>query len=321
MLDWDDVKIFLSLCADRTFAGAARKLGVDQTTVGRRLAAMERRLCAKLFERTPDGLLLTATGQEIWAAAQTMEQSAIAIERRAAGQDTRLAGSVRLTTTDTLANWLVLQKLSRFHQRYPDIQIELVTDSHILDIERREADMAIRVARPAEPQLVARRLGSLAIALYASRKYLATHLRPRPGEGLRGHDLIYYGTLRPAQGQPFLGEPLDGARFSFRSNSTLAQVNAAAAGFGIGALPCYLADSHPELVRLWRERSPEFQDVWLVIHQDVRRTARVRALAEFLVEIFKRAGQRLRGEPSSAAHPRPVRTQGRGRAPQALLIR
>jgi DNA-binding transcriptional LysR family regulator len=282
---------------------------------------MEHYLGAKLFERTPNGLLLTTTGQEIWSAAQVMEESAIAIERRAAGQDTRLAGTVRLTTTDTLANWLVLPELSRFHQRYPEIEIELVTDSHILDIERREADMAIRVARPTEPQLVARRLGSLAITLYASRKYLSTHSRPSPGEGLGGHNLVYYGTLRPAQGKPFLGEHLDGARFSFRSNSTLAQVNAVAAGLGIGALPCYLADNHTELVRLWRERRPEFQDVWLVIHQDVRRTARVRALAESLVEIFKRAARRLRGELFDAADLKPVRTQAKSRAPRSLLVR
>jgi DNA-binding transcriptional LysR family regulator len=321
MFYWDDVKFFLSLCASGTFARAARKLGVDQTTVGRRLAAMEHYLGAKLFERTPNGLLLTTTGQEIWSAAQVMEESAIAIERRAAGQDTRLAGTVRLTTTDTLANWLVLPELSRFHQRYPEIEIELVTDSHILDIERREADMAIRVARPTEPQLVARRLGSLAITLYASRKYLSTHSRPSPGEGLGGHNLVYYGTLRPAQGKPFLGEHLDGARFSFRSNSTLAQVNAVAAGLGIGALPCYLADNHTELVRLWRERRPEFQDVWLVIHQDVRRTARVRALAESLVEIFKRAARRLRGELFDAADLKPVRTQAKSRAPRSLLVR
>jgi DNA-binding transcriptional LysR family regulator len=289
------VRFFLAVVSGTSLAAGARQLGVDQTTVSRRLAAFQRELGVKLFERTPDGLILTAAGRSIEEAARRMEASALAIERRAVGEDARPVGSVKLTTTETLADRFIVPELSVFHAQYPDISVELITDSRTLDISRRQADVAIRVARPREPELVARKIAMLAVALYASYDYLARHPIPRSGKGLTGHELVYYGSLQPAQGKPFLGESTEGARVAFRSNSTLAQMGAVRAGLGIGALPCYLADEVPELVRIWPNRPPEMQEIWLVMHADVRHGARVRAFCDFVVEVFSRAQPILRG--------------------------
>jgi len=294
-MNWEDVRVFLAVMSERTLAAAARRLGVDQTTVARRVAALERDLGTRLFERTPDGLVRTIAGQSIEDAAHRMEESALIIERRAAGEDSRPAGSVKLTTTEMLAHRFIVPELGKFHASHPNISVELVTDSRTLDISRCQADVAVRVVRPREPQLIARKIGMLGIALYASYGYLDKHGTPRPGAGLAGHDLVYYGSLHPAQGRPFLGESTEGARLVFQSNSTLAQIGAVRANVGIGALPCYLADEIPELARIWPNQRPEMQEIWLVVHADVRRAARIRALCDFLVELFSRAQPVLRG--------------------------
>lgn len=304
MMNWDDIRFFLALWQERTLSGASRRLAVDPTTVGRRLTALEQELGAKLFERTPDGFVPTATGEAIRGLCETMETTAIALERQAAGQDTRLSGVVRLTTPEALANRFVVPELAKLHARHPDIEIELLPESRILDISRRQADVAVRVARPKDPELIARKIGGLALALYGTPEYLVKRSVPQPGQGLAGHDLVYYGGLQPTQGRPFLGESIAGARFTFRSNSTLAQANAVAAGLGIGVLPCYMAEGNPRLVRLWPHAVPEVQELWLAVHPDVRRAARVRAVTELLGELFRREAPSLLGKVEPVSRPR-----------------
>src|SRR5215831_20206022 len=190
MPDWDDIRVFLEVQRSGTLAGAARKLGVDYTTVGRRLRAMERDLGTTLFERKADRFILTEAGEEIRVAGEQMEEAALALERRALGADRSLSGLLRVATTDALAQLLVLPALGTLRERHPDIRVQLLTGPARLDIARREADVAVRYVRPEGGDLISRRLLRIAAAYYGSTGYLAKRPVPPPGTSMRGHDVV-----------------------------------------------------------------------------------------------------------------------------------
>jgi DNA-binding transcriptional LysR family regulator len=161
-------------------------------------------------------------------------------------------------------------------------------------ISRQQADIAIRIPRPGDPRLVCRKIGDYGSALYASRQYLPKYPRPRRSAGLRGHDLINCVGPLPALGPPFMGESIEGARIVLRSNSTFAQLSAVAEGFGVAELPCYLADEHAELYRIWPDEVPKGVTLWLVTHEDLRRSARIRAVSDAIIESFRSRARLLR---------------------------
>src|SRR5436305_731604 len=221
MADWGDLRYFLELSRSRTLAAASRKLRVDYTTVGRRLAALERDLGAKLFERTPEGLVLTEAGEGIRAAAEEMEQAALLVEQRALGADRKLAGSVRVATTEMLGQVVVLPALRALHEIHPQIRVDLATGAPRLDLARREADVALRYFRPESGELVSRRVARVAQAAYASRGYLASHPRATPGSGFAGPDLVMFEPRTPG-GTLVAGEDAAGGRIVVRVNNSLA---------------------------------------------------------------------------------------------------
>jgi molybdate transport repressor ModE-like protein len=279
MRNWDDVRVFLEVTRSGTLAGAARTLGVDYTTVGRRIQAMERALGATLFERTADRFVLTEAGEGILAAGEQMEQAALALERRALGADRTLSGVLRVATTDALARLLVLPAIRTLHERHPEVRIHLLTGPARLDIARREADVALRYVRPPSGELVSRRIARIATAYYGSRDYLARRPPPPVGSSLRGHDVV-----APEEGLRSWSRPLPDARFVLRASNMSALVQAVLLGLGIGALHCWMAAEHAELVRVWPDEPLEHDDLYLVLHQDVQRTGRVRAFIEALEE-------------------------------------
>ena len=283
MPDWSDLRFFLEVARTGTLAAAARKLGVDNTTVGRRLAVLERELGAKLFARTPDGLALTAAGEALRAAGAEMEQAVLRGEQQALGADRELSGVVRVATTDLLGEVVVLPAMAVLHERHSQIRVELLTGSGQLDIARREADVALRYVRPERGELVARRAGVVAWAAYASKKYLAARGRPARGSGFAGHDILAYSTTTRRWRQDQLGgEPVGDARIVLRTNSTRMLLHAVRLGLGIGPLPCFLARADRTLERVPSTGTAELDDLWLVVHADVQRTARVRAVIEAL---------------------------------------
>src|SRR5258706_7039944 len=176
MPDWDALRIFLALSRARTLAAAARTLGVDETTVARRLARLEKEMGASLVERAAGGLSLTAAGEAVRAAAEGMESAALAAARRALGAHKQLSGRVRVTAPEILGRYFVLPALQAVHQRHPGIAIELISTIVRLDVTRREADVAIRTVRPTEPGLVARKLARMSVAPYIRR----ARKRPAP---------------------------------------------------------------------------------------------------------------------------------------------
>ncbi|MWL91281.1 LysR family transcriptional regulator [Cupriavidus sp. SW-Y-13] len=287
-MNWDDTRIFLALHRERTLRGAARAAGVDQATVGRRLAALEHALSATLFLRTSEGYVLTSAGENALRSAEKMEKSANDLVRQAKGADTRLAGEVKVTTTDSLALEFVIPAISRLHAQHPDVRVTLNTSTQMLNLARREADIAIRNQKPDNPDLVARRLARWPVGLYASRQYVAQRGEPDPSSGFEGHDLVMYEPHLARNMTPTLvGHPIEGGRLVGAVNSSLMLRAMVRMGGAIGEVPVPMAE-RDGLVRIWpdRERSRPYE-VWLVMHQDLRHTARVRAMIDMILESFQ----------------------------------
>src|SRR5215468_3940708 len=276
---WDDVRFFLAVARTGSLSGAARALGIGHVTVGRRIALLEKRLGVTLLNRTPEGFATTSAGATILRQCVAMENAALDLERVAAGRDSLVAGSVRVTTTEALAYQLIGPAIAALRRAHPDLRIDLTVGVRSLDISRRDADLAVRFARPSASDLVCRRLGEVGFSLYASQRYVARSRTPKRGRGLAGYDLITF-TGAPAATSPFfMGESLEGARIALRCDNPLIQLKAAANNVGIAELACFLGDSSQDLVRVWPDEAPARRTVWLIVHQDMRRSARIRAVS------------------------------------------
>lgn len=296
MQDWDNIRIFLGICRHGSLAAAARALKVDETTVGRRLKALEASLGTLLFDRTAQGLIPTEAADAVRAAAEAAESALLGVQGSVVGSDTRPSGFVRITATETLSSQFLIPALGGFHLRYPEIRLELFTGYIALDIARGEADIAVRALPPVGSHLVARRLGTVVLAVYAAPAYLAQHPVGRFEDGLAGHDLIGFSDLmspRPP-GDPFLGASTAGGQLVFTGNSPLGLTVAAEAGLGVATLPCYLAERRPGLTRLWPERSQRY-DLLAVMRQEVKRSARIRAVVDYLARHFRAQQSLLEG--------------------------
>ena len=183
---WDDVRFFLAVARTGSLSGAARALAVGHVTVGRRITLLEKRLGVTLLNRTPDGFATTSAGEAILRQCTAMESAALNLERIAAGRDSLVSGSVRVTTTEALAYQLVAPAIAALREAYPQLQVDLTVGVRSLDIARRDADLAVRFARPSASELVCRKLGEVGFSLYASRRYLTRAGTPKRGQGLAG---------------------------------------------------------------------------------------------------------------------------------------
>jgi DNA-binding transcriptional LysR family regulator len=286
MMNWDDARFFLAVARCGTLRKAASQLHVDQATVGRRLSAFEDALGSKLFIRTPKSFALSPLGEEMLADVMRMENAVQAINRKAASGDDSLHGHVRIATTDTLAEAFVMPALQDLRERYPAITVTLLTALDITDIAYHSADLAIRGARPDDDELIIKRLATIEMGLYATRHYLARRGMPVRGEQLRGHDLLMFPReLVPRHWSNFCGETLHEPNVVLQCNSQLLLRSATRSGLGIGLLSVFLADKDPELVRLFPENK-DWVDIWLVLHPDLQRAARVRAVVQALETSF-----------------------------------
>jgi len=293
-MQWDDARIFLAVAESGTLTRAARRLGLSQPTVGRRLAALEDDLRTRLFDRTGQRLLLTRDGEAVLEPARRMALEAVSMERRAAGRDAALSGTLRLSLTEGLgANWLP-ERLLAFRRRHPGIVVELALDNNALNLSRREADVALRLVSPAgrgtpaQDSLLIRRLGRLTLGLYASAAYLAERGAPASLDDLGAHDVV---TADAAMALPHLAWFADAARrgrTALRTDSLPAHLAAARAGWGIALLAKPLGDAAPELHRVLPQAPTPQLDINLVWHADLKGVARVRALLDFMAELMKR---------------------------------
>jgi DNA-binding transcriptional LysR family regulator len=285
-MDWDNARIFLAVQRAGTLRAAAAQLQVDQATVGRRLQALEKSLDARLFLRTPDGYVPTRAGELALPAAEAMERAADQLQRLTQGTDERVSGSVRVATSDTIARGYLMAAIQQVRAAHPDLRVVLSTSTHLTNLTRREADIAVRTVRPDSPDLISRRLARRELGLYASKAYLKAHGEPRRGNAFDGHDVVIYqrGMLL-TRGDTLCGEPFSNARVGMEVNSGMMMAEAIGRGLGVGELPVHLAGQDTRLRRFWSDRS-DFYDVWLVLHGDLHRTARVRAVADAIVDAF-----------------------------------
>jgi DNA-binding transcriptional LysR family regulator len=287
VLDWNDLRYFLAIARAGTLAGAARDLKVEHTTVGRRLSALESALGTKLFTRAPGGLTLTRAGSEILSIAEEIAVRAQAIERRVAGEDDRIAGTVRVTTSEAVSGYLVKQ-CAELRERHPALMVEILSGNRAFDLLRGEADIAVRVRPDTEPDLIVRKVARAVWSMYASAAYVSRKHVPRAPGDLAGHDVIGFDqSLGAVPGALWLQDHATGAQIVMRANSIVAASNAAIVGMGIAVLPCFIADAEPALQRLTPLALGE-RDIYLVVHPDLARIARIRAVMEFIIERFKR---------------------------------
>lgn len=281
-MDWDDVKFFLAVYRARTSAGAARALGVQHSTVGRRLAALEQVLGARLFLRDHSGFIPTDAAEAIVEIAEDMERGAAGIVRALDGRDTKIEGKVRLTCSDAFAGYL-FSHLHRLRDVHPLLHVEILAGNTIFDIQKGQADIAVRMVPTKQPDLICRKLVKASWSLYASDSYLSQHGEPMSPKNLFGHQVIGFDeSLAGSPGARWLAEHSEDAYVPLRANSIGAVVEAADAGAGLAMMPCFLADGKPHLRRLFADLA-ERRAIWLAFREDVAKIARVRTVIDFVV--------------------------------------
>lgn len=319
MFDWNDLKAFLAVARGGSTLAASKALGVNQTTVARRIEALEQALGFKLFERGQTGSRLTEAGEALIGDAELVERAAIRFANQAAGQMRGASGALRLTTNELVANTMVIPALGEFRRLQPDILIDLVITDRSLDLENGEADLAIRTAveLPAS-DLVARKIAEHPMALYCSRDYAARRGVPASLEALQEHDLI---DVTPETGEipasTWMMRYAGGRPPITRSNSMGSLLHAVKAGLGIGPLPCSIADPDRDLVRCSDDIPEGRASSWIVTRRELKDAPRVRAFIDFMVPHLQQGLKRLeeisrkrREEEAATVVPFPTKNAG-----------
>jgi DNA-binding transcriptional LysR family regulator len=275
---WDDIRYFLELARQGKLTVAARVLGVEHSTVARRVGALETQLGVRLFDRLPKSWILTGEGEALLEYARRIEEQALAFSRASAGYGA-VHGTVSVSAPPVFASAFLVPRLARLRDRWPGIAIEVIGESRQARLYRGEADLAVRLSRPEEPGLVAKPLAQLGYALYGTPAWAA-----RPA--LEWEFVGYGGQLRETPQQRWLEALAAGRPFSMRTNDLAAMHMACREGLGLAALPHFLAREDDALMRFDADPGPESRTVWLAIHPDVRKSPRVKAVADLVVEII-----------------------------------
>lgn len=278
-MQWDDLKYFLALFRSGTLSAAARTLGAEHSTVARRIASLEEGLGMRLFERSGRGFSLTAEGEAIADIAARVEEETLNIARVAQGRQSDLAGVVRISAPPTFASRFIAPRLTALRRRYPGIELELAGDSRAISLSRRDADIAIRLSRPTTGSIVTRRVGTMAFGLYGQRDYLAK-------TAACDRDFLGYDdSLDHVLQQQWLRRLEPDLRLAFRSNELTTLHEAAATGMGLAVLPRFLGDPDERLAMVATPSPPPSRELWLLVHPDLRRSPRIRAVLDHIVDI------------------------------------
>ena len=287
-MQWDDLKYFLAVARCGSLRKAGRHLKTSAATVGRRIEDLETRLAAHLFDRNQAGYVLTESGEAIYRKAEEVEEAVSSVEREALGRDLRPTGKVRLATVDDIAALIVVPRLAQFHCRFPGISLELVAQQGLTNLTRREADVALRTVRPDHGDYVIRQAGWWSLGLYAAKGYVKAH-RLRGGiSDLSQVDIITWtDECAHLRGGSWLAQHAPHSPIALATNSRRIQHAACSAGMGAAILPSWIADRDPNLVCLLPPEKVMTVELWLVTHRDLLRTARVRAVVDFLADLCR----------------------------------
>lgn len=293
MLDWDDLRFFLAVARDRTMSEAARTLRVAQPTVGRRIAAFERKLGARLFVRSAAGWALSPAGLSMLPNAEEMEAQALAAENRASGRDAGLDGEVRITASEWIIATVLAPRLTPLLAHHPALSIDLVAEARKLNLFRREADIALRPSKFQQLDIFQRAVAVIQFGLYASDEYLARLGTPDFATKGQGHALV---TASAGMGTTIVDltwlPPLLGrARVAARTNGRLGMAALAVAGIGIACLPRVLGDSTARLRLIPTPEPGPRRQLWMGVHRSARVVPRVKAVTQHLIDAFVRLSQ------------------------------
>lgn len=277
-MEWSDLRIFLAIARAGTLGAAARTLALTQPTMGRRLRALEAAVGHALFQRTPGGFVLTDEGMLLLGHAERMDEQALAIQRRLAGQAQQLEGVLRITSSDWFGAHVLTPVLAEFSLRHPRVTIELLTDARFLSLSRREADLAFRIRPFDDPDVVSRKLLHMRYGAYVRQGVPHPVAGDGAGSTLLALDSAFAGTPDDS----WLQSILPRARTVFRSNSRDVQARMCAEGIGVAVLPLPLGDATAGIERIDLATEPPGRDTWIGYHRDLRRLARLRALLDLV---------------------------------------
>ena len=282
---WEMYRSFLAVLDEGSLSGAARALGVAQPTVGRHISALEKSLNLALFTRSQTGLMPTEAAAALRTYAESMHSTAAALERAAASQGSGVRGAVRITASDVIGVEVLPSIIADLRDTHPELVVELVLTDRMQDLLRREADIAVRMTRPKQELLVARRIGEIELGLFAHRDYLARHGPPKSIADVAQHALI--GFDQPSLFVRSAGKSLSGWRreaFAIRTDNNLAQLALIRAGAGIGVCQAAIARRDAALVRLFPRQVSLALDTWVTMHEDLRNSPRCRVAFDALVK-------------------------------------
>jgi DNA-binding transcriptional LysR family regulator len=283
-VEWDDLRYVLAVARAGSALRAARDLGVNQTTVIRRIDALEEQLGVPLFDRQRTGNTLTPAGRTVASAAERMEQEVLGLASALAAQQRVLSGSVRVTTAETLATRFIAPCLRDFQRLHPGVSVELLVSDERLDVARGDADVALRAgSRPEGAGVVARRLPDAEWTIYCSRSYAAERGAPSRREEIPGHDIVgMEGRMAQLEGWLWLAASAPGTPIRYRSNSLVNLLSNLKGGLGLGALPTLIGDTEPELQRCFAPPPELSAELWLIVREEIKAHPHVRAFADYL---------------------------------------
>jgi len=288
-VSWELYRSFLEVLKEGSLSGAARALDMAQPTLGRHIASLEKSLGLALFTRSQTGLMPTEAAQSLRGFAESMQSTAASLERAAASQGAGVRGTIRVTASDVIGVEVLPPIVAALRDQYPELTVELVLTNRVQDLLRREADIAVRMVRPRQESLVARRIGQIKLGLHAHRRYLARHGTPGSIADLATHSLI--GFDQPTAFIRNAGKALAGWRreaFGMRTDSDLAQLALIRSGAGIGVCQAAIARRDDALVRILPKQFSLPLETWITMHEDLRDSPRCRVTFDALVEGLQR---------------------------------
>lgn len=296
-LDWDNVRHFLEVVRSGSVTRAAQNLGVNQTTVSRRIASLEGHLGKKLFDRSGNGCLITPVGERLVASAEQMAEEAHAIERQILVDSQELSGRLRITVADVCSQHLAIPAIKAFIHRYPEVDIEIIATNDLLDLAAREADVALRSTNEPPSNVVGKRVGRLAYAVYGTQESLQGVQRDTDGAECPCITWSGDGQTRPA----WIEKSFPKTQRVYRTNSLGVMLKMAVEGIGMAQLPCVLGDEEPSLHRIPARYVEPGWGLWVLSHVDLRTTARVRIFRDFLVAHLESQRSLIKGSGNSKA--------------------